>query len=150
MITYLLKRMLAMIPTLVGISLLTFLIVLLAPGDPVDTKMGKGTGPQASDGGGGNDDPAQRADAIKAKKKLLGMMEELRAVVVWDGVAAFFAEEAETIAIPPEQNVISTVAVGILGSTKHPKQAARFVKFLTSDEGLAILKKHGYATRLPQ
>ena len=96
MITYLLKRLLAMIPTLVGISLLTFLIVLLAPGDPVDTKLGKGTGPQASDGGGGKDDPAQRADAIKAKKKLLGMMEELRAVVVWDGAAAVRSRDWES------------------------------------------------------
>jgi peptide/nickel transport system permease protein len=87
MITYLFKRMFAMIPTLVGISLLTFLIVLLAPGDPVATKMGQGTGPAASEGGG-NDDPARQADAIKAKKKLLGMMEELRAVVIWDGSAA--------------------------------------------------------------
>ncbi len=74
----------------------------------------------------------------------------LDAAIVWDGVAAFFAEEAETVAIPPEQNVISTVAVGVLDSTKHPEQAARFVKFLTSDEGSAVFKKHGYATRLPQ
>ncbi len=92
MITYLLKRMFAMVPTLIGISLLTFLIVLMAPGDHVATKMGQGTGPQASEGGG-NDDPARMADAIKAKKKLLGMMDELRAVAVWDGAAAVGARD---------------------------------------------------------
>ena len=72
MITYLFKRLLAMIPTLFGISLITFLIVLLAPGDPVATQMGGGGGPGASAGGGGNDDPNRQADAKKAKMKLLG------------------------------------------------------------------------------
>ncbi len=74
----------------------------------------------------------------------------LDAAIVWDAVAAFFPEQTETVAIPRENNVISTVAVGVLSRTKHPEQAARFVKFLTSDEGLAVFKKHGYATRLPE
>ena len=33
--TYILKRLLLMMPTLVGITLLTYAIVRLAPGDPV-------------------------------------------------------------------------------------------------------------------
>ena len=42
--TYLLKRFLLIIPTFLGITLLTFFIIKLAPGDPVSTKI------QASEG----------------------------------------------------------------------------------------------------
>ncbi len=87
MLTYIVKRLLAMIPTLFGISLITFFIVLLAPGDPVATKMGQGGGPSASEGGG-RSDPQKQADVKKAKMKLLGMLEELHSVVAWDGSAA--------------------------------------------------------------
>ena len=47
MLTFVFKRLLAMIPTLFGISLVTFLIVLWAPGDPVASKMGQGGGREA-------------------------------------------------------------------------------------------------------
>ena len=37
---YLLKRFLLLIPTLIGISLITFCIIQLAPGNPVQQKLG--------------------------------------------------------------------------------------------------------------
>lgn len=40
MTTYLARRILLMIPTLLGITLITFLIIHLAPGDPVSAAMG--------------------------------------------------------------------------------------------------------------
>ncbi len=94
MVAYLLKRLLAMIPTLLGISFLTFLIVLLSPGDPVATQMGGGGGggPSATAGGGG-DQLNNQANAIKAKKKLLGMLEEHFAVVTWDATEATKARD---------------------------------------------------------
>src|SRR5687768_4813964 len=80
MFTYLLKRLLAMIPTLFGITLITFMIVNFAPGDPVGTSMGAGAGSEgATEGGGGDQD--RLADAIKAKKRLLGMLKEDRGLI---------------------------------------------------------------------
>ena len=40
MISYIIKRILLIIPTLFGISIITFLIIKLAPGDPTAFKMG--------------------------------------------------------------------------------------------------------------
>ena len=82
MLAYLLKRLLAMVPTLLGITFVTFLIVNLAPGDPVATAFGSdsGGGPSAEGGGAEQD---RLADAIKAKKKLLGMVTEDRTLHVW-------------------------------------------------------------------
>ena len=36
---YILKRLLLMIPTLFGITLITFLVIQLAPGSPVESRM---------------------------------------------------------------------------------------------------------------
>ena len=93
MFTYVVKRLLAMIPTLVGISMITFLIVYLAPGDPVDTQMGAGGAGKTTEGGGGSDDMDDNANALEAKRKLLGMMEEHYAVLAWDAAHATRARE---------------------------------------------------------
>jgi len=106
-LAYLIRRMLAMIPTLLGITFITFLIVNLAPGDPVSTGFGQqpGGGPSA-DGGGDNQD--RMADTIKAKKKLLGMVTENYAVGGWDLVglpsgALEPGEWGEYPALPPAE-----------------------------------------------
>ena len=65
---YLLKRLLAMIPTLLGITLITFLIIDLAPGDPIAQSMGLAGGDDVSAGGGSGKERA--AEAVKAKKRL--------------------------------------------------------------------------------
>ncbi|MFT5681680.1 MAG: peptide/nickel transport system permease protein [Myxococcota bacterium] len=84
MIAYIFRRILAMIPTLLGITLVTFAIISLAPGDPVATSFGAGGGEQSTEaGGGGNQDQDRMADAIRAKKKLLGILEEDRQVLSW-------------------------------------------------------------------
>ena len=87
MLSYLFKRLIAMIPTLLGITFVTFLIVNLAPGDPVSTSLGEGGGGGATESSGGNVDRERVADAIKAKKKLLGMVREDHAALVL-GLAA--------------------------------------------------------------
>ncbi|MCB9778674.1 MAG: ABC transporter permease subunit [Alphaproteobacteria bacterium] len=86
MIVYVLKRLVAMLPTLLGITFVTFLIINLAPGDPVATKFGAGAGSErgmGGAGGGGAQSRERQADAIKAKKKLLGMVTEDRTVSEW-------------------------------------------------------------------
>ena len=87
MLVYLLKRLAAMLPTLLGITLLTFLIVNCAPGDPVGATLEGGGADGAGAEGGGNN-PDQMADAIKAKKKLLGMVTEDYSLQTFDGELA--------------------------------------------------------------
>jgi peptide/nickel transport system permease protein len=79
--TYLLKRLLAMIPTLLGITFITFLIVDLAPGDPIAQSMGVGAGDEVAAGGGAGHERA--AEAVKAKKQLLGVLAKDLVVRVW-------------------------------------------------------------------
>ena len=43
MLSYILRRMLVLIPTLLGITLLTFSLIRLIPGDPVEVMMGERT-----------------------------------------------------------------------------------------------------------
>jgi peptide/nickel transport system permease protein len=83
MIRYVLKRLVAMLPTLIGITMITFLIISLAPGDPVQSTFQQGgTGMDASEGGGSGDQD-RLADAVKAKKQLLGIMAKDLAVLTW-------------------------------------------------------------------
>lgn len=91
MIAYLIKRILAMIPTLIGITFITFLMINLAPGDPVAAQFGGGA-EKSTEGGGGGDQSRQN-DTIKAKKKLLGMLREDYALHAWGGAVALDLEE---------------------------------------------------------
>jgi len=76
-------------------------------------------------------------------------LKTLDAVIVWDAVAAYFADCGDVVRIPPEQNVISTVVVGVLRCSANPELAARFAEFVASQEGREIFDKHHYATVLP-
>ncbi|MBI2569298.1 MAG: ABC transporter permease subunit [Candidatus Schekmanbacteria bacterium] len=84
MLSHAIRSILSMIPTLLGITLVTFLIISLAPGDPVATSFGAGAGEPGAEAGAGQS-RERLADAIKAKKKLLGMVREDHAVRVWSG-----------------------------------------------------------------
>ena len=52
--TYFLRRLLLVPPTLIGITLLVFLIVRLAPGGPVQRDVAQMMGGAAGEGGGGS------------------------------------------------------------------------------------------------
>jgi len=80
---YLLKRLLAMIPTLLGITFITFLIIDLAPGDPIAASMGIGGGAGEVDSGSGGSKGKGAAEALKAKKQLLGVLAKDHAVRTW-------------------------------------------------------------------
>lgn len=73
----------------------------------------------------------------------------LDAVIVWDAVARYYAEHGEEVAIPLDQNVVSTVDVGILKFTQHQELAAKFVDFAASQRGRTIFKKHNYRVNAP-
>ncbi len=63
MTTYILRRLLLMIPTLLGITIMVFAISRVAPGDPVSLSMGPG----------GQMDAERAADVREARMKLYGL-----------------------------------------------------------------------------
>lgn len=73
MLSYLLKRLLIMIPTLFGIMVVSFLIVRLAPGDPASQKFGG-----LSQASGGLDAERGRAQAEAEYRKRYRLDEPLR------------------------------------------------------------------------
>lgn len=75
---------------------------------------------------------------------------KLDAAVVWDAVAHEYEDVGESIAIPREANVISTVPVAVLRSSKHPDLAAQFRDFVVSERGREIFARHGYTVEPPR
>lgn len=61
---YIIKRLLLLIPTLIGITLITFFVVQLAPGNPVSRKLQVGEGVKAE---------AITQDIVQQTKKLYGL-----------------------------------------------------------------------------
>ena len=67
MLKYILKRLLIFIPTLIAISLLTFVISINAPGDPVETMLNQGGG-----GDGRSGEKLASEKTYEAKRHELG------------------------------------------------------------------------------
>ncbi len=76
-------------------------------------------------------------------------MKDVDAAVVWDAVAQGIRESVDTIEIPEAVNKISTVVCARLKSAPHPKEAQRFLQFLTSPTGQRLLRENGYRTERP-
>ncbi|MCP4258370.1 MAG: extracellular solute-binding protein [Planctomycetes bacterium] len=74
----------------------------------------------------------------------------LDAVIVWDAMAKYYNDYGDEIPIPIENNVISTVDIGVLKFSKHQEQAEKFVDFVTSEAGQRIFQKHNYNTKPPE
>jgi len=74
----------------------------------------------------------------------------LDAVIVWDAIARYYSEYGDQVPIPREQNVISTVDIGVLKFTKHRELAEKFVEFVTSGRGQEIFEKYKYRTKPPE
>ncbi|OYV08485.1 MAG: molybdate transport system substrate-binding protein, partial [Methanosaeta sp. ASP1-1] len=49
------------------------------------------------------------------------------------------------IEIPDEFNVIAEYPISVMGQSKHPSQSRDFVNLVTSDRGMAVLEKFGFA-----
>lgn len=77
---YLLRRLLLMIPTLIGITLITFVIIRLAPGEPA--ALGVGLSPE----GGGREATQATEEILRAKEELLGLH---RPLIVQYGLWAY-------------------------------------------------------------
>lgn len=77
MAVYLIRRLILMIPTFFGITLVTFLLINLAPGGPIEQKLqairfGSGGGASAGSSVSGRGDSAVNEEIIEALKKQYG------------------------------------------------------------------------------
>ncbi len=62
---------------------------------------------------------------------------------------AVAAPDLNTVAIPPEYNVVAEYPIAVLAAAPHPDLAAEFVAYVMSAEGQSILKKWGFVPALP-
>ena len=74
----------------------------------------------------------------------------LDAVIVWDAIARCYSDYGEEVPIPAEQNVISTVDIGVLKFTQDRELAEKFVEFVVSKQGRDIFRKHNYSVEPPK
>lgn len=82
------------------------------------------------------------ANAIKLKS--------IDAVIVWKPIAMLYPRDGEIVSIPDDKNVIVTVSAGIVGTSPNKSTARKFLKYLASKTGIAILNKHHYPTTDPR
>jgi molybdate transport system substrate-binding protein len=73
----------------------------------------------------------------------------LDAVIVWDAIAGQYLDHGEIVVIPLEQNIISTVPVGVLSFSQQKSLARQFAEFAASDTGRTIFGKHHYRVDPP-
>ena len=133
MIAYIIKRMLWLIPTLLGITIITFFIIKLAPGDPVELKL------RAAEGTIKSEQMAQ--EVIEETRKLYGLDKPLhvqylswmKRVVTFDFGDSFVDHRPvmdkikEALPITMTLNIISIFIVYLISiplgvfSALHPK-----------------------------
>ena len=70
--------------------------------------------------------------------------------IVWNTVAAQFADSTEAVAIPLEKNVVGAVPAAVLTCSKNPKAAAAFVDYLVSDQGKKVLTAKHFTVEPPK
>jgi len=74
----------------------------------------------------------------------------LDAVIVWDAIAKYYRDYGDEVPIPAEQNVISTVDIGVLKFSQDRELAEKFVEFAASTRGRDIFIKHNYTIDPPK
>jgi len=74
----------------------------------------------------------------------------LDAVIIWDAMAKYYSEHGDEVPIAVDENIVSTVDIGVLKFTKHKQSAEKFVDFVSSEEGQGIFEKHNYSTQPPR
>ncbi len=141
MIRYLIKRLALIIPTFIGITLITFAIIQLAPGDPAQLKM--------QSGGPGIKSEAVAKTVIAQTRELYGLDKPLPAqyfgwlkrLATLDFGTSFkdhrpvLDKIAETLPITLTLNILSIIIIYIVSvplgifSALHPKSI--FDKFMT-------------------
>jgi molybdate transport system substrate-binding protein len=71
-------------------------------------------------------------------------------VIIWDALADDFAQYGDQVNIPMQNNIISSIDVGVLSFTENKDAALKLLDFLTSPKAKEIFNKHKYRTEPPQ
>ena len=74
---------------------------------------------------------------------------QVDASIVWGAIAANVADATDRVEIPAEKNIISTVVVGVLKTSRNQGAARKFANFLAGNAAQRILKARGYRTEAP-
>ena len=122
--TYLVHRLLAMIPTLFGITVVSFCIMQLAPGDPVANQLASGNAPQ---GGETSEMYKLRKHELHLDKPLLLNFREFRDYGPSVRAAAFY----ESRSLQQIHDDLKDLAAAAKDPAEHPEAAER-LKFLRS------------------
>ncbi|MCP4914191.1 MAG: ABC transporter permease subunit [Oligoflexia bacterium] len=120
MLSYILRRLLAMIPTLFGITLIVFVIINLAPGSPIEQKIqqlrfGGGIENTGGQTGSNNGDSAVSEEVIEALKKQYGFDKPLHIrYLLWlKNLATFDFGESFTYEEPVIDVIVSKFPVSL-------------------------------------
>jgi molybdate transport system substrate-binding protein len=81
---------------------------------------------------------------VKAVVAKVQLGEADAAVVYATDVTAEIDDDVDVIEIPPEFNVQPTYLIGVTSQSAHEADAARFVDYVLSPEGRAVLARHGF------
>lgn len=122
MLNYIIRRLLILIPTLLGVTILTFAIINLAPGSPIDQKLQQMRFGGVGDGGNSGSDMSSTQDdlgvseeVIEALKKQYGFDKPLHIrYLIWlKNLAKFDFGESFTYEEPVVDVVMSKLPVSI-------------------------------------
>ena len=140
--SYIITRLLAMVPTLLGITIITFLIIQLAPGNPADMKIRAAMS--------GDVDPQYTAEIIEQTKKLYGLDKpiHMRYLIWLKQIATFNFGESykdhrpvrdiilEKVSVSIQLSVISifivyifAVPIGVFSAVRQNSLADRLITF---------------------
>lgn len=67
--------------------------------------------------------------------------------VVYTTDAQVAVEKISTLTIPDEYNVIATYPIAVLKTSPSPGAARKFIDYVLSSDGQAVLKKYGFSAR---
>lgn len=72
---------------------------------------------------------------------------QVDAGIVWEDNALFAKDKVQIIPIPDEQNIIKSIAAGVLSASIKKVRAKTFIRFLHSPEVKEIFREYGFRPR---
>lgn len=119
MLVYVARRLLLLIPTFLGITMLTFVLINLAPGGPIEQKLQAmrfgAAGGAGGSGAGGRSEMAASAEVIESLKKQYGFDKPLHTrYLIWLGnISRFDFGESFTYQEPVTSVILSKFPVSM-------------------------------------
>lgn len=77
-------------------------------------------------------------------------MGSVDAAIIWDAIARFHPNDVDVVPIPPQENVIVAIPVGVLSFSKNPELARALQDYLASPVGREIFARNGYTVENPE